>query len=842
MKSIFTKIHHNIYLDMKANNMNNLFDLIDSVDIVSFDVFDTLILRPFVKPQDVFGYLEKATGAIGFAKNRMESEKKARILKMAKYKQEDCTIDDIYELLDSQYQCLQDKEIIFEEQIATSNQKVYNFYQYALKQNKKIIITTDTYLPKNIIEKILLKNNIKIYDEIFISSQIGLSKASGNLFSHIISKCNIDSSKILHIGDNIISDIENSNKNGLKTYHIKPLVLEFFDRQENKYLIPFLEKYNDNPIVSAILGLRILNYNKESNFWVNLGFNYGGILAIEMTLNAIKIAEEKKLSDLFFIARDSFLPEEIFHLFNNNPKLKGHYITLNRVIKYKYKKTIKNDSNELYKYLNSIKTNGNNIGIVDTSAGTFSAQNILQDYLPNLNFYGIYLHTRENHIYIFENLSNLSIDEAKKIFNLNFIEILLTSLEPKIEDLKDSKPIYEQNENIHETTKRKFYCDILKGERLFVNLFKQFFIDFLYPEQINIIYEYIGNYWNNLSNLDKQHLSQIKNSVDTQQTQYISLIDSKQEIASILSKREREREEELLKNYYKYDYLNRYINTIKILVGYIKPSFLFKSSILIPIHLGRAVEKEKSKDGIISESDLMWLHDNCVSDADSDDNISIYNRRVGFFTGTYWAWKNYDKLGNPDYFGSFGYRRLLNPSFLDNLTQYDCILPNMVYLSKSETLKTHIIKLHGLNLYNITINIFNKRYPNESVFFEEYLQSNCVYLYEIYVMKKAIFFDFCAFMFPLLCDFLSIDSKEYAFNCDILEANYIKERYELRDVGYIMEFITGYCLHKLKNDKSIKCKNQNMEYFLYQDTRNNILAKLLRQNIKNRHQNILKVN
>ena len=527
---------------MKANNMNNLFDLIDSADVVSFDMFDTLILRPFVKPQDVFGYLEKATGIIGFAKNRIESEKKARILKMAKYKQEDCTIGDIYELMDSQYQWLQDKEVTFEKQIAIINKKAYSFYQYALKQNKKIIITTDTYLPKNIIEKILLNNNIKIYDEIFISSQIGISKASGNLFSHIISKYNIDSSKILHIGDNHIADIKNANQKGLKTYYLKPPALEFFNSQENKYLIPFLEKYNGNPIVSAILGLRILNYNQESNFWVNLGFNYGGILAIEMTLNAIKISEEKKMSDLFFIARDSFLPKEIFNLFNNNPKLKGHYITLNRVIKYKYKQTIKNDSNELYKYLNAIKTNGNNVGIVDTSAGTFSAQDILQDYLPNLNFCGIYLHTRENDKYMFKNLSNLSIDEVKKIFDLNFIEILLTSLEPKIEDLKDCKPIYEQNENIHETTKRKFYQNILKGERLFVNLFKRFFIDFLYPEQINIIYEYIGNYWNNLSDLDRQYLSQIKNSVDTQQTMYVSLIDSKQDIASQLSKRERERE------------------------------------------------------------------------------------------------------------------------------------------------------------------------------------------------------------------------------------------------------------------------------------------------------------
>ena len=55
-------------------------------------------------------------------------------------------------------------------------------------------------------------------------------------------------------------------------------------------------------------------------------------------------------------------------------------------------------------------------------------------------------------------------------------------------------------------------------------------------------------------------------------------------------------EQNLLDEYKKYDFLNKEKAKIKILVSYIKPSFLFKSEILTPIHLGRAVEKEISKD------------------------------------------------------------------------------------------------------------------------------------------------------------------------------------------------------------------------------------------------------
>ncbi len=245
---------------------------------------------------------------------------------------------------------------------------------------------------------------------------------------------------------------------------------------------------------------------------------------------------------------------------------------------------------------------------------------------------------------------------------------------------------------------------------------------------------------------------------------------------------------EILKKYKEYDFFNKDKKTpqVKILVSYIKPSFLFKTEILTPIHLGCAVEKEISKDGAISEEDILWLHNNCISDDDFKDSISLVNRRVGFLTGTYWAWKNYDKLGNPEYFGSFGYRRLLNPEFLQKLQDFDLILPKQRNLNL-ETIKEQFIRYHGEEIYQNMINVFETVYPQEKSDLQDYLSRKKGYFDEIYIMKKNIFFDFCSWIFPLLFEFLKLPE--------------VKNGKEIRDVAFIMERLTGYYCYKLAQIK-----------------------------------------
>ena len=82
---------------------------------------------------------------------------------------------------------------------------------------------------------------------------------------------------------------------------------------------------------------------------------------------------------------------------------------------------------------------------------------------------------------------------------------------------------------------------------------------------------------------------------------------------------------------------------LKILVAYHKKSPIVKNEVFLPIHLGHG-------------DDYDYLAQNMIGD-DTGDNISDKNLTYNEFTAVYWAWKNYDKIGNPDYIGLNHYRR-----------------------------------------------------------------------------------------------------------------------------------------------------------------------------------------
>ncbi len=267
--------------------------------------------------------------------------------------------------------------------------------------------------------------------------------------------------------------------------------------------------------------------------------------------------------------------------------------------------------------------------------------------------------------------------------------------------------------------------------------------------------------------------------------------------------------QKILDDYKKYDYLNGNLGVpfVKILVSYFKPSFLFKSDILTPIQLGRMVEEADSKNGYLSEEDRQWLHENCIGDDGFEGNISHVNRRIGFFTGTYWACKNYEKLGDPAYFGSFGYRRLMDVSCLREIEKYDAILPKKKQMMLGYTIKKQFISAHGLESYKLAIKAIEMYYSSQLEIFHQYLACTEGFFDEIYIFRKNIFFDFCNWIYPLISFLLSqeIDSQ-CSSEKKLTYQDYCQVIGDSRDVAYIIERLTGFYCYMLTLTSGIKYK------------------------------------
>ncbi len=312
----------------------NIYEEIKKHEIISFDIFDTLLIRPYVKPTDLFLHIEKLYKIKGFHKNRIEAEKLAR----GKYIDcEEITLNQIYEEIDDRYKGFKEIEIELEERILTIHKENKKIYDYALSIGKKIIIVSDMYLPKNVIEKILIKNNYTNYYKLYLSSDLMLTKASGNLYKYVIDDLNVAPSSIMHIGDNEHADFNNARLYGINSVFVEKIIDAFLEN--NIRAKKLLNENKNNIAVSIMLGLCAFSTfnkndkNKDNNYWHNFGFIYGGP-AVFAYMNWLKKQTIKdNINEVLFVARDGYSLKKVFDIIKPE-SIKTHYIYAPRIIYY----------------------------------------------------------------------------------------------------------------------------------------------------------------------------------------------------------------------------------------------------------------------------------------------------------------------------------------------------------------------------------------------------------------------------------------------------------------------------------------------------------------------------
>lgn len=290
---------------------------------ISFDIFDTLLFRAFKEPSQVFKAVERMYSIeynkpnFRFYSQRIAAEKKARDAKFPF----DVTLDDIYGYLNynkTESDCLKGIEQQCEINNCFKNDIMIDFLSWCKSHGKVIIIITDMYLDRGTIMSILSKIGVT-YDKLYISSETGLTKRSGDLFDYVLNDLKLLPSQLLHIGDDLNNDIKQPNNKGVAAALriTNRLDFDLFEHDD------FLMNHIDSIYINWIDGT-------ERTIEKEIGFRYLGPFCVNLCQWIHKLKKKKGLDKLLFVAREGFLLKQVYGILYPEENESVQYVRLNK--------------------------------------------------------------------------------------------------------------------------------------------------------------------------------------------------------------------------------------------------------------------------------------------------------------------------------------------------------------------------------------------------------------------------------------------------------------------------------------------------------------------------------
>lgn len=218
-----------------------LEEKIRAADTVSFDVFDTLVMRRVLYPRDVFALmerrLERAGRAFpGFAGVRAKAE--AELYGAGGHP----TLADIYDRLAQTHRLddtlrgeLLQVELQTERDCLVPRAACCEMLALALALGKEVFLTSDMYLPGDVLRPLLAELGVPTEDtQILVSCDFGVPKGDG-LFDILRERAT--GRRILHIGDNEDADIHSARRHGIDdTFYLKSAAAMLEDAQASALL------------------------------------------------------------------------------------------------------------------------------------------------------------------------------------------------------------------------------------------------------------------------------------------------------------------------------------------------------------------------------------------------------------------------------------------------------------------------------------------------------------------------------------------------------------------------------------------------------------------------------
>ncbi|MDD3182939.1 MAG: hypothetical protein PHD48_09075, partial [Alphaproteobacteria bacterium] len=330
---------------LKEIKINNICELVaqDDIDVVSFDIFDTLLVRPVMNPKDIFYLiaqkLDKKLG-IDFISLRWSAEDGLADTY--------ATLEDIYNYIREKFNLeknvcdlLMAEELHCERQLLQARADMEKIYQRAVKSGKRVIAVSDMYLPSSVLKEILWAKGFDKIDTIYVSCEKKARKDSGKLFDTVLRHEKIAAERMVHIGDNVLSDYELPLRAGIFAIHY-PSILALASNSSDHIWKILMQSTQNDPFLGMIIAQSLIEiFSSDENAPHNLEEMHHLEQFIQLVLAPFttclcqKISSDeliqKKYGNVYFASRDGWLPHLVYNVLRTEVGVKrGVYFSSGR--------------------------------------------------------------------------------------------------------------------------------------------------------------------------------------------------------------------------------------------------------------------------------------------------------------------------------------------------------------------------------------------------------------------------------------------------------------------------------------------------------------------------------